>query len=227
MLSVARNVPVSPLCPTGVRFYEKMIYRLKLKLTPRERQVFEEEKVGRRLKKSMYYKGDNGPIKHWGRDPGMGEERRERLTTAFIDYHLRDSLLARTVSGLDERFIPQPDGVSEGDIMLVSRTCEVTPKLLKPGNRFPIGKLPIGTIVHYIELRPDCGACLHVRASGTSAQVVAHETNRNITIIKMPSGHLQEYNSECLATLGAVFRRHKLPKGKAGSPAKLGRRWPV
>eukprot|EP00117_Sycon_ciliatum_P033977 scpid70885/ scgid26030/ 50S ribosomal protein L2 len=163
-------------------------------------------------------------VKDLGRDPIHGE-RLEKLIKVNINYHGTDSLLGRIVTGTYERYIPMPAGVEEGDVFLVSRTREVTPKMLKPGNRFPLKRLPRGTMVHNIESEPNNGTA-YAKASGAAAQVIDHDLETGKTIVKLPSGCLSPLTGDCLATVGTVLIRRKLPKGKAGTPAKEGRKWP-
>jgi len=86
-----------------------------------------------------------------------------------------------------------------------------------------LSNIPLGTVIHNIELRPGQGAKL-VRSAGTFAQLVSREDN--YAIIKMPSGEIRKILSTCKATIGSVSNPdHALEKsGKAGRSRWLGRR---
>ena len=91
------------------------------------------------------------------------------------------------------------------------------------GNSLPLSKIPLGTVVHNIELRPGQGAKM-VRSAGTFAQLTSREGD--YAIIKMPSGEIRKILSTCKATIGSVGNSdHKLERsGKAGRSRWLGRR---
>ncbi len=111
-----------------------------------------------------------------------------------------------------------PKGIKIGDTIVSGESVE--PEL---GNAMPLKAMPIGTIVHNIELQPGRGgAC--ARSAGTYAQLVAKQ-EKNV-IIKLPSGESRMVNKECLATVGVVSNHdHNLIiLGKAGRSLWLGRR---
>ena len=91
------------------------------------------------------------------------------------------------------------------------------------GNALPMVNIPLGTLIHNIELRPGQGACM-VRSAGTFAQLSSREDK--YAIIKLPSGELRKVLSACKATVGVVGNSdHALEKsGKAGRSRWLGRR---
>ena len=91
------------------------------------------------------------------------------------------------------------------------------------GNALPLAVIPIGTVVHNIELRPGQGAKM-ARSAGTFAQLVSREDK--YAILKMPSGEVRKILSACKATIGSVGNSdHALEKsGKAGRSRWLGRR---
>jgi large subunit ribosomal protein L2 len=91
------------------------------------------------------------------------------------------------------------------------------------GNALPLGNIPIGTVVHNIELRPGQGAKM-VRSAGTFAQLTSREGD--YAIIRMPSGEIRKVLLTCKATIGSVGNSdHALEKsGKAGRSRWLGRR---
>ena len=91
------------------------------------------------------------------------------------------------------------------------------------GNALPMSVIPLGTLIHNIELRPGQGACM-VRSAGTFAQLSSREDK--YAIIKLPSGELRKVLAACKATVGVVGNSdHALEKsGKAGRSRWLGRR---
>lgn len=93
------------------------------------------------------------------------------------------------------------------------------------GNALPLGKIPVGTVIHNIELRPGQGAFM-ARSAGTFAQLVSREGD--YAIVKLPSGETRKILAACMATIGVVGNsEHSLERsGKAGRSRWLGRRPP-
>lgn len=93
----------------------------------------------------------------------------------------------------------------------------------QPGNRLPLGKIPVGSLVYNIELKIGRGGQM-VRAAGTSAQILAQESG--YTHLKMPSTEIRKVRQECAATIGQVSNpQHRFTNlGKAGVSRKKGRR---
>lgn len=91
------------------------------------------------------------------------------------------------------------------------------------GNALPLSKIPVGTLIHCIELRPGQGAFM-ARSAGTFAQLISREGN--YAIIKLPSGETRKILAECKATIGVVGNaEHSLERsGKAGRSRWLGKR---
>jgi len=115
-------------------------------------------------------------------------------------------------------YILAPDGLEVGQTVISGNN--VAPEI---GNCLPLGAIPLGTVIHNIELRPGQGAKM-VRSAGTFAQIVSREGI--YAIIKMPSGETRKILSACKATIGSVGNSdHALEKsGKAGRTRWLGRR---
>ena len=118
----------------------------------------------------------------------------------------------------EKRYIIAPNGLEVGTQIMSTRYLRV-----EVGNALPLANLPIGTIVHNIELRPGQGAAL-VRSAGAFAQLTSREGN--YAIIKLPSGETRKILASCKATVGSVGNSdHALEKsGKAGRSRWLGRR---
>ncbi len=115
-------------------------------------------------------------------------------------------------------YIIAPNGLTVG--MMVESGENVAPEL---GNALPLSNIPVGTLIHNIELRPGQGAAM-ARSAGTFAQIVSREGT--YAIIKLPSGETRKILAACRATVGVVGNSdHALEQsGKAGRMRWLGRR---
>lgn len=111
----------------------------------------------------------------------------------------------------ERRYIIAPKGVKAGDMVESGEAAAI-----KPGNTLPIRNMPVGSVIHCIELKPGKGAQV-ARSAGTSAQLVARE-GRHATL-RLRSGEMRKVLSECRATLGEVSNsEHSLRSlGKAGA----------
>lgn len=118
----------------------------------------------------------------------------------------------------EHRYILAPVGLNIGDVVRAGSESEI-----KPGNSLPIREIPLGTLIHNIELRPGQGAKL-VRTAGASAQIVAKDEER--AQIKMPSGEVRFIMTACSATVGQVgnIEHENISYGKAGRKRYLGKR---
>lgn len=128
--------------------------------------------------------------------------------TAFIALiHYRDG---------EKRYILAPDGLKVGDILFSGEDADI-----KTGNNLPVRKIPIGTLLHNVELYPGRGAQL-VRAAGASAQLMAKEGNR--ALLRLPSGEVRQISHDCRATVGQVgnLDNENISIGKAGRSRWLG-----
>ncbi|HDQ59892.1 MAG TPA: 50S ribosomal protein L2 [Candidatus Woesearchaeota archaeon] len=121
--------------------------------------------------------------------------------------------------------LPAPNGICVGAKVAAGFTAPVT-----KGSVLPLGKIPAGTSVFNIELRPgDCGKL--VKAGATSAKVVSHELNK--VMVKLPSKKFKIFNPKCRATIGEVagFGRKEKPIIKAGKNFHITRArgvyWPM
>ena len=118
----------------------------------------------------------------------------------------------------EKRYILAPNGLQVDQTVMSG--SGVAPDL---GNTLPLAEMPLGTIIHNIELRPGQGGIL-ARSAGSFAQLSARENG--YAVIKLPSGELRMILTTCRATVGAVGNSdHALEKsGKAGRSRWLGRR---
>ena len=115
-------------------------------------------------------------------------------------------------------YILAPNGLQVGQVVLSGESA--APEV---GNTLPLQNIPLGTIIHNIELRPGQGAAM-VRSAGTFAQLTSREDK--YAIIKLPSGEVRKILATCKATIGTVGNSdHALERsGKAGRSRWLGRR---
>ena len=118
----------------------------------------------------------------------------------------------------EKRYIIAPNGLKVGDQLMSG--AEAVPEV---GNALPLQNIPVGTVIHNIELRPGQGALL-VRSAGNFAQLTSREGK--YCVIKLPSGETRQILSACKATIGSVGNSdHALEcSGKAGRSRWLGRR---
>jgi len=118
----------------------------------------------------------------------------------------------------DKRYILAPVGISVGDVLLSGETVDI-----KPGNALPMLKIPVGTLLHNIEMNPGKGGQM-CRAAGTYAQLVAKEGK--YALLRLPSGEVRNVLSACTATIGQVgnVMHENITIGKAGRNRWLGKR---
>lgn len=118
----------------------------------------------------------------------------------------------------EKRYILCPVGVSVGDQILAGEKADI-----KPGNALPLARIPLGTLVHNIELYPGRGGQL-ARSAGAYAQVVAKE--EKYALLRLPSGEVRKVLTMNIATVGQVgnIEHENVTIGKAGRNRWLGRR---
>ena len=113
-------------------------------------------------------------------------------------------------------YILAPEGLKIGDQVLSSAAADI-----KPGNCLPIANIPVGTIIHNIELYPGKGAQL-VRSAGVAAQLMAKENGK--AQVRLPSGEVRYVRLDCKATIGQVGNQDhsNVQLGKAGRSRHMG-----
>ena len=116
----------------------------------------------------------------------------------------------------ERRYILAPVGLNVGDTVLSSAAADI-----KPGNALPLANIPVGTVIHNIELDPGKGGQL-VRSAGTSAQLMAKEGDQ--AQIRMPSGEVRIVRLNCKASIGQVgnIDHENISIGKAGRKRHMG-----
>jgi large subunit ribosomal protein L2 len=175
--------------------------------------------------------GRNSDGKMTMRYRGGGHKRRYRIIDFKRDKHMEATVLTveydpnRTCriclveyTDGEKRYIIAPAGLTPG--MKINSGKDATPEV---GNALYLSDIPLGTIIHNIELHPGRGACM-ARSAGTYAQLAAREGK--YAIIKLPSGETRMILTTCLAVIGSVGNsEHNLQvSGKAGRSRWLGRR---
>ena len=114
------------------------------------------------------------------------------------------------------RYILAPVGLKPGDTILASASADI-----KPGNCLPVANIPVGTIIHNIELYPGRGAQL-VRSAGTSAPLMAKDAE--LAQVRLPSGEVRLVRMNCTAVIGQVgnIDHENVHIGKAGRTRHMG-----
>lgn len=118
----------------------------------------------------------------------------------------------------EKLYILAPSGLSVGDTVISSASADI-----KPGNNMPLKAIPVGTIIHNVEIKIGRGGQL-VRSAGTGARLMAREGKW--TQIRLPSGEVRRVHVECRATIGTIGNSDHghVELGKAGRSRWLGRR---
>jgi large subunit ribosomal protein L2 len=116
----------------------------------------------------------------------------------------------------EKRYIVAPLGLQVGDPVMAGPQAEI-----RPGNSLPLASIPLGTLIHNIELRVGRGGQL-VRSAGTSAQVLGKEGE--FAAVRLPSGEVRRVPQTCYATIGEVGNpdHGNIKLGKAGRKRHLG-----
>jgi large subunit ribosomal protein L2 len=214
-------VQLNPRTP-GQRFMQVADFTVLTKKPPEKRLVAPVTKSG----------GRNNLGRMTVRHRGGGHKRRLRIidfkrnrdgvpaTVAALEYDPNRSaniMLLHYADG-DKRYILAPEGLKIGDKVECGAAADI-----KPGNALQLKHIPVGTIVHAIELKPGAGAQL-VRGAGGQAQLMAKEGK--FALLKLPSGEQRMVQAECRATIGQVgnLEFENISIGKAGRSRWLGKR---
>src|SRR5216117_3302256 len=165
---------------------------------------------------------NSGDITSWHR--GGGHKRKLRIvdfkrdkvgipaTVATIEYDPNSSARIALLAYADgeKRYILQPDGLKVGQKVVSGPEADIL-----PGNSLPLKNIPLGTLLHNVELKPGKGGQI-ARSAGSAVQLVAKEGD--YASVKMPSGEIRKINMECVATIGQVgnIDHENVSIGKAG-----------
>jgi large subunit ribosomal protein L2 len=217
-MAIRKSKPTSP----GRRFQEYSTFEEITTTTP-------EKSLLRKLKKSG---GRNSNGRITTRHRGGGHKRHYRIIdfkrnkdgipakVASIEYDPNRSSRIALLNYHDgeKRYILAPIGMKVGDVVSSGADSDI-----KPGNALPLSAIPLGTLIHNIELKLGKGGQI-VRSAGTYAQLMAKE--KSYALVKLPSGEVRKVLIKCKATIGQVGnQQHENVKiGKAGRTRWLGRR---
>jgi large subunit ribosomal protein L2 len=115
-------------------------------------------------------------------------------------------------------YILAPQRIREGDVVISAKSADI-----KPGNAMPMQSIPVGTIIHNVEMKPGKGGQM-ARAAGTYAQIIGKD--QGYAQLRLISGELRMVRAECMATIGAVSNpdQQNIKLGKAGRKRWLGKR---
>lgn len=176
--------------------------------------------------------GRNAQGKITARHRGGGHKRKYRIidfkrdkdnipakvTAIEYDPNRSANIALLTYADGEKRYIIAPLGLKPGDEVVSGEKADI-----KPGNCLPLKNIPVGTIIHNIELKAGKGAQL-VRSAGTAAQLMAKEGK--YAHVRLPSGEVRLIRMECKATIGQVgnIDHENISMGKAGRNRWKGRR---
>jgi len=176
------------------------------------------------------HSGRNNQGKITVRHKGGGEKRKYRIidfkrnkldvpaTVSAIEYDPNRTANIALVSYKDgeKKYIIAPNKLSVGDVIVSSDNADI-----KIGNALPIMNIPMGTVIHNIEMRPGKGGQL-ARSAGSSAQILGREGN--YVLIRLKSGETRKILGTCKATIGEVGNLDKelVKIGKAGRTRHMG-----
>ncbi len=209
-MSIHRRRPTSP----GRRFQTAHDFSEITKSTPEKSLLSPKTSKG----------GRNNAGRKTARHRGGGHKRRYRM----IDFHRRKDGVPAKVAAVEydpnrscriallhyhdgaKSYILAPEGVKLGDVLCSGQGSEI-----RPGNALPLRYIPVGTVIHNVELKPGAGGRL-ARSAGSRVQLVAKEGPH--AMLRLPSTEMRQVPIECRATVGAVGNaEHELIKvGKAG-----------
>ncbi len=176
--------------------------------------------------------GRNNAGRMTSRHRGGGHKRKYRVVdfrrektdipakVKTIEYDPNRSARIALVSYADgeKRYIVAPVDLKVGDPVITSASADI-----KPGNTMPLRNIPLGSLIHNVELRPGKGAQM-VRSAGTYAQLMAKEGD--YAQVRLPSGEVRKVFIECKATIGQVgnVTHEGISIGKAGRTRWLGKK---
>lgn len=166
---------------------------------------------------TMRHRGGRGRIKY-----RIIDFKRDKFDVpgkvAAIEYDPNRSARIALISYKDgeKRYILAPIGLNVGDVIFAGEGSDI-----RPGNALKLKDIPVGTVIHNVELEPGRGGVL-VRSAGSSAQLMAKEGK--YAFVRMPSGELRLVLLECMATVGQVGNEEheNVISGKAGRTRWLG-----
>jgi large subunit ribosomal protein L2 len=175
-------------------------------------------------------RNNHGELTSWWR--GGGHKRNYRVidfkrdkrdipaTVSTIEYDPNRSarIALLTYADGEKRYILQPLGLKVGDTIVAGESVDIL-----PGNTLPLKNIPLGTMIHNVELKPGRGGQM-ARSAGSGVQLVAKDAG--FGVLRLPSGEMRRVPLTCRATVGQVGNvdHENISIGKAGRSRWLGRR---
>ena len=210
--------PTSP----ARRFYSVQTFDEITSTTPHKPLVETLQRTGGR--------NNHGELTSWWRGGGhkrayrIIDFRRDKIgipakvTTIEYDPNRTARIALLTYADGEKRYILHPVGLKVGDTVVSGKDADIL-----PGNCMPLRNVPLGTMIHNVELRPGKGGQI-ARSAGSGVQLVAKEGA--FASVKMPSSEIRKINMECFATIGQVgnIDHENVSIGKAGRSRWLGQR---
>lgn len=183
--------------------------------------LYLKERAGRARSGKITVRHRGGGVKKLYRIVEFGQERLDTpAKVRAIEYDPNRTAFLALIEYPDgkKKYILAPSEIEIGKEIIFAEKGEIS-----PGNRMKLKNIPIGTIVHNVEITPGRGGKL-VRGAGTGAKVLAQEGK--YTHLKMPSGEVRKILSDCFASIGQVSHpEHRFEKiGKAGRARLKGKR---
>ena len=141
-----------------------------------------------------------------------------KVSTVEYDPNRSARIALLTYADGEKRYILHPVGLKVGDTIVAGDAVDIL-----PGNCLPLKNIPLGTMIHNVELRPGKGGQM-ARSAGAAVQLVAREGT--YASVKLPSGEIRKVLVECVATVGQVgnLDHENVSIGKAGRSRWLGKR---
>ena len=141
-----------------------------------------------------------------------------KVSTIEYDPNRSSRIALLTYADGEKRYILQPSGLKVGDSIISGQNVDIL-----TGNSLPLKNIPLGTLLHNVELKPGKGGQI-ARSAGSSVQLVAKEGG--YASVKMPSSEIRKINIECFATIGTVgnIDHENVSIGKAGRSRWKGQR---
>jgi large subunit ribosomal protein L2 len=141
-----------------------------------------------------------------------------KVSTIEYDPNRSARIALVTYADGEKRYILHPAGLKVGDTVMAGEQADIL-----PGNALPLKFIPVGTMIHNVELKPGKGGQL-ARSAGAAVQLVAKDAD--YASVRMPSSEIRQVHLECMATVGQVgnLDHENVSIGKAGRSRWLGRR---